>query len=46
MVEFGFASRFHDLNYFEVRIFYPIPWNHYLLEGIITKLCGISLNLM
>ena len=38
MVDFGFERRFHDLNYCEVGFFY-IPWIHYLLEGIITKLC-------
>ena len=40
MVEFGFRCRFRDLNYFEVGIFFHIPRIHYLLEGIITKLCG------
>ena len=36
MVEFGCgtcAQRFHDLQFFH------IPWIHYLLEDIITKLC-------
>ena len=37
MVESHFGCRFHDLNYFEVGIFFHIPW--ILLEGIITKLC-------
>ena len=38
MVEYDFWRRFHDLNYFEVRIFFlHNPWIHYLLENIITK---------
>ena len=40
MVESGFGRRFHDLNYFDVEIFFHIPYIHYLLEGVITKLCG------
>ena len=36
MAEFGFGRRLHDLNYFEVRNFFHIPWIRYLLEGIIT----------
>ena len=40
MFEFGFGHRFHNLNYFEVRIFFHIPLIHYLLQDIITKLCG------
>ena len=35
MVEFGFGRRFHDHNYFEVEMFFYIPWIYYLLEGII-----------
>ena len=40
MIESGLGCRFHDLHYFEVWIFFHTPWNHYLLEGIITELCG------
>ena len=35
MVEFGFGHRFHDHNYFELEMFFYIPWIYYLLEGII-----------
>jgi hypothetical protein len=40
MSESAFGHGFHDLNYFEVGIFFHISWIHYLLEDIITKLCG------
>ena len=40
MVESAFGHRFHDFNYFEVRIFFHILGIHFLIEGIITKLCG------
>ena len=46
MVEFGFACRFHNLNYFEVGIFFHIPCLiiffhiHYVIKGIITKVFG------
>ena len=38
--EYSFRHRFHDLNYFEVGIFFHIPWIRYLLEGIMTRFCG------
>ena len=40
MLEFGFGCTFHDLNCFEVRIFFQFSLIHYRLEGIITKFCG------
>jgi hypothetical protein len=40
MIESSFGRKFHDLNYFEVGVFFHNPWIHHLLEGIITQLCG------
>ena len=38
MIEFGFGGKFHDLKYFEAGIFL-ILCVHYILEGIMTKIC-------
>jgi hypothetical protein len=37
IVKSCFGCRCYDLNYFEVGIFFHIPWIHYSLESIITN---------